>query len=112
MLGIVGSRKYNDYNTIETFIATLNLTITGIVSGGATGVDSLAEQYAKKHNLPLTVFKANWSAEGKAAGPNRNTKIVNECTALVAFPDADSVGTYDTIRKAEKKGIPVFVYKV
>jgi hypothetical protein len=31
---------------------------------------------------------------------------------LIAFPDNESRGTWDSVRKAHKKGIPVTIYKI
>jgi len=77
------------------------LNMTSIVSGGCkSGVDAHAERFAREHDIPITVFPADWSM-GRAAGPIRNTKIVQECAVIVAFWDGKSRGTADTIRKAE-----------
>lgn len=50
------------------------MTIT-IISGGATGVDSLAERYAKENGIDCKVFEAKWNKYGKYdedAGTDRN----------------------------------------
>lgn len=53
-LAIIGSRSLTNIN-IDEEVDKLNPTT--IVSGGAKGIDTLAEDYAKRHNLPLIVFK-------------------------------------------------------
>jgi hypothetical protein len=118
-LGIVGSRNYVDYEAFKTHIEetlkkwNVNVTnISSVVSGGAKGADSLAERWAKDNAIPTTVFKPDWNKLGKKAGILRNTDIVNESTHLVAFPTKDSIGTWDSIRKSTKKGIPTEVIKV
>ncbi len=78
--------------------------ITTVISGGANGVDALAEEYARENNIHLVVHYANWE-NGRSAGPLRNTKIVADSDYLIAFLSDKSKGTLDTIRKAEKKGI-------
>jgi predicted Rossmann fold nucleotide-binding protein DprA/Smf involved in DNA uptake len=59
VLAIVGSRDCKDrervYSEINTWIAA-NGKPSEIVSGGATGVDSLAAAYANEHKIPLVVF--------------------------------------------------------
>lgn len=77
--------------------------ITGIVSGGAAGIDTMAEMFAERYEIEMKVFPANWRVYGRAAGPKRNSSIVDYCDMLVAFPDADSVGTQDSIKKATKE---------
>jgi len=113
-LGIVGSRKFTDeavFNAVvDEWIAT-NGTPTYIISGGCSGADALAVRYAKKHKILYIEHRPDWGL-GKAAGPIRNTKIVADSTHLIAFPDADRKGTLDTIKKANAKKIPVFIYNV
>ena len=72
---IAGSRNFNDYSVVEKemmnyigkFIGKLEIEI---ISGGATGVDTLGERFAHEHNLPLricscrleNVWAIGWSA--------------------------------------------------
>ncbi len=116
VMAIVGSRDFTNYDIIakhvDDIIADNNLTITHIVSGGASGVDSLAKQYANKHNYQLVEYLPDWAAYGKAAGPMRNTLIINAADVCVAFPTANSRGTYDSIKKANAKPIPTWVIVV
>ncbi len=44
-------------------------------------------------------------ANGKAAGPIRNQEMADYADALIAFPGQS--GTYDTIRRATRKGLVV-----
>jgi hypothetical protein len=113
-IAIVGGRDFSDYNAVKTFIlSTIKLNRRDIIcSGGAQGADSLGEQFADEFHLKKLIYKADWNKHGKAAGPLRNTDIVNSSDVVFAFPDPNSRGTYDTIRKAEQKGIPTYVYKV
>lgn len=112
IVGIVGSRDFTNYRALEKFILShLSLSqITGVVSGGARGADTLAEQFADRHNLPVKVYPADWKKFGKAAGIIRNDDIVKDSDVLFAFPLKGSVGTFDSIRKAYKKKIKVYVY--
>lgn len=103
---IVGSRSITDYDLAQ---ALEGLTVTEVISGGAMGVDRLAEEFAQKHKLPLTVFPADWETHGSKAGPLRNKQIVEACEQLVAIWDGSSKGTATTIRMAKKAGKPVRV---
>lgn len=115
-LGIVGSRNYVDYPSfkkhIDCALEIWNIPlkeIDYIVSGGARGADHLAELFAKEYNIATIVFKADWNTLGKKAGILRNTDIVNESTHMIAFPTKESIGTWDSVRKAQKKGIPLII---
>ena len=113
-LAIVGGRDFNDYvkfkEIVKNFIDEYGKP-TKIISGGARGVDTLAEQYAKENNIEMIVFKPDWS-KGKVAGLLRNTDIINACTHVLALPTDKSVGTYDSIKKGENLGKVVMVVKV
>ena len=115
-VAIVGSRSFGDYVFFERKIKeweAVHGVITTVVSGGASGVDWMAEQYAVKNNRQKVIHKPDWDRHGKAAGPIRNSVIVGDgLDYLIAFPGPDSIGTHDTIRKAKEKGIVVFVVDV
>ena len=116
MLAIVGSRKYKDYNFIETKILEWEKEIGKnhtIISGGATGVDSLAEIFAKNQDRKMITFKPDYDTyPSKIAPLMRNTQIIEQAEYLIAFPDRESRGTWDSVRKATKKNIPVKVWKI
>jgi hypothetical protein len=104
-VAIVGSRTFNNY---ELMIDTLDnirksMNIEEIISGGADGADKLAERYAAEYEIPLKVYKPDWSL-GKHAGLLRNTIIVDSCDIVIAFWDGKSTGTRDSIVKAKKMG--------
>lgn len=103
-LAIVGSRNFNNYKVLEETLSTFEEPITEIISGGATGADALAEEWAKKNDIPITIHKAEWSKYGRAAGPKRNKKIIEACDACVAFWDGKSKGTKNSIELSKKAG--------
>ena len=77
-----------------------------IVSGGAVGVDSCAAEYARSHDLKLTVFLPQYERYGRAAPIVRNREIVDYADKIIAFWNGRSKGTLSVIRYAEKKGKP------
>jgi hypothetical protein len=114
-LAIVGSRYYNDKKALADVV---NVWIAAhgapehIVTGDASGADALARDYATQHGIKLIVHKADWAQNGRAAGPIRNGLIVKDCTAMIAFPLADSKGTQDSITKAKRAGIEPMIVEV
>lgn len=124
-IAIVGSRKFNDLSfvmkkfmevwqevTRENPDLKLNDEHLTIISGGASGVDSCAQEIAKALGLPIKIHYPNWKLHGKAAGPIRNEKIIEEADVVIAFPGKDSKGTWDAINRARRKGKRLFVFKV
>jgi hypothetical protein len=81
-----------------------------IVQGGAIGADFLGKRYAEQYNIPCEEFKAEWKKYGRAAGPIRNSAmletLVPGADVVVAFPGGR--GTNDTVTKALKLGIRVW----
>ena len=114
-LAIVGWRKFNDFNIfcrkIEETLHLWNVepkSIEVIISGGATGTDTLAERWAKSNEIFTKIFLPDWKQHGKAAGPIRNSLIIDESTHVIAFLSKESRGTYDSIKKA-KQGNKILV---
>lgn len=106
---ISGSRTINDYQLLEAAIAESGWVPTEIIAGGSSGVDKLAEQYAERHGLKLTVIRPNWALHKRGAGLRRNEDMVNACDVLVAVWDGNSPGTAHAVKYARKKGRPVVV---
>ncbi len=109
---IAGSRDIKDRQLLRLAIEKSGFDITEVVSGGAAGVDSLGEQWAREHGITLTKFPADWSSYGKAAGPIRNEKMaayVGKEGALLALWDGKSKGTKNMIDNAEKHGLKFII---
>lgn len=108
-LAIVGGRTFNDYEKFKAIVKEYieeYETPETIISGGAEGVDTMAEWYAREYHIPLVVLKPNWYPEGKynhRAGLDRNTDIIDAATHVLALPTVISRGTHDSIRKAQEK---------
>lgn len=116
ILAIVGSRDFTDYRIFCKFLQQ-TLTKWGaspekVISGGARGADTLAKKWAAERGLPIVEHFPEWDNLGKAAGPIRNRKIVNDATHLIAFPSRTGSGTQNSIELAHKKGIPVEILYV
>lgn len=107
-IAIVGSRNFNNYSFLAD---ALNLFYIPdeIISGGAKGADTLADNYAENNGIKFTVFKADWNKYGKSAGFIRNRSIVNAADMIIAFWDGKSRGTKDTIDKAATLKKPTFI---
>jgi hypothetical protein len=113
ILAIVGYRHFHDYDFVKSKLEGLSLPpLKKVISGGASGVDRLAELWATEHGVTFKEYPANWQEYGRKAGPIRNTIISKECHILVAFPSKYSRGTYDVIGKARRNKKVVYVFEV
>lgn len=71
------------------------------------GADVWADEWAEDRGVKAWKFPADWMLLGKAAGPRRNQKMLNEGKPdlVVAFPGGK--GTADMVRKARVAGVEV-----
>jgi hypothetical protein len=105
---VCGGRDYDDWTHV---CATLNgLDITALAEGGASGADDLAAQWCSL--MPDVVhhrYNADWSRDGRAAGPIRNALMLSDFKPelVVAFPGGR--GTADMVKRAVAAGVKVVV---
>jgi predicted Rossmann fold nucleotide-binding protein DprA/Smf involved in DNA uptake len=87
-----------------------------VITGGAAGVDTSAEDAARARRLtrivcePLIVGESGTEAY-RAALLDRNKLIATKCTRMVAFHDGTSRGTLHAIGCAERLGKQVLVIR-
>lgn len=102
-IAVVGSRTIQDAQAVERVLDKI-LELNGpfvLVSGGADGADGIAETWARKKGLDTIVHPADWDQHGPKAGMVRNSQIINDADAVIAFWDGVSAGTLDSVRKAK-----------
>ena len=109
---IAGGRDVTDYSYVLDAVNESKFDITTVVSGGASGVDSLGERYAKENKIKLEIFPADWNKHGKAAGPIRNREMANTADALIAIWDGISRGTKNMIETAQNKKLTVYIKRI
>lgn len=109
---VAGSRDFKDYKLLKR---KLDIILKNhqdkniiIVSGMASGADTLAIKYAKSKGYKVAKFPVDWSF-GKEAGFLRNIQMIEYADACILFWDGISRGTMHTKKLAEKKGIPLRV---
>jgi len=124
---IAGCRWIENYDIVCQAIEESGFEITEVVSGTANGVDTLGENWANAHDIPIKCFPANWknikvqgavirtNKYGKynaAAGHIRNEQMAEYGDALIAIWDGKSRGTASMIELARKYGLKVYVFLV
>ncbi len=97
---IVGSRSIKEYELQGKIPEEVDL----IISGGAKGIDTLAEQYADAHGIEKLIIRPQYDRFGRAAPIKRNEEMVGLCDAVLAIWDGESRGTRYTLDYARKKG--------
>lgn len=107
-VAIVGSRNVKNIN-FKKFLSYIPKNCTHIISGGAVGIDFMAEVAANYLETKLTVIKPDYKTFGRKAPLVRNGQIVKQSDYVVAFWDMKSHGTAHTIKLCQSFEIP---YKI
>lgn len=119
-LAIIGSRSFNNYDLFEkTIFKNYKIeNIKEIISGGVEGTDSLAEQFAIKYSIPMSIFIPDWDLYGEYgeygdyAVYMRNILIIDSSDEVIAFWDGISKGTKHSIELANKAKKKLMIVKV
>jgi len=112
-IAVVGSRAYPHEHLVRAMVAAANRKYGDdliIVSGGAPGVDTWAEETARGLEVATLIFPARWGVHGRPAGMRRNPLIVGAADTIVAFWDEQSGGTASSMDLALSSGKKVIVY--
>lgn len=107
---VCGGRDYRDRNALFHALDRLHAKrgIGFLIVGGTSGADYLAWQWADERNVPCGVYNADWKEHGRAAGPIRNQRMLDDGKpdGVVAFPGGN--GTADMIVRAKGAGLTVW----
>lgn len=100
---VVGSRSITSFD-LSQYIQS---DVDTIISGGADGIDSLAEHYADLHCISKYILRPQYNIYGRAAPLKRNEQMVDMADAVLAIWDGDSKGVQYTLRYIKKVGKPL-----
>jgi hypothetical protein len=106
---VCGGRTFDDWYGLCRYLDAMHKAtpIGLLIHGAAPGADTLAETWAGSRGVPTRRFIAYWHADGKAAGPMRNRRMLLEGkpNLIVAFPGKK--GTSDMMQQAREAGVRV-----
>jgi hypothetical protein len=102
---VCGGRAYDDEQAVFRTLDWLDPRV--IAQGGASGADQLAALWCHERGRDCATYEALWAVCGRAAGPLRNQRMLDQFhpDAVVAFPGGR--GTDDMVRRAVAAGLPV-----
>ena len=106
---VCGGRDFADRAMVDSWLDFLHyqVQIDVLIHGNASGADSLAAQWAERHQVKVEPFPADWERHGRAAGPIRNERMIRygKPDLVLAFPGGR--GTANMIDNAHAAGISV-----
>lgn len=110
-VAVIGSRTFKPLDRVKKYLMENLSEQDTIITGGASGVDTIAMEVARLKGLRLIVYYPAWQVHGKKAGLLRNYAIVSDADEVWAFWDGKSRGTLHTIGVAQgnKKKYTVWV---
>ena len=107
-IAVIGSRTITNAAALAEMLEPYAERVTQVISGGAAGVDTLADHWAKQHGKPLTVIRPDYRRyKGRLAPIMRNREIVRRADAVFILWDGQSKGTASTKREAQRQGKPI-----
>ncbi len=107
-LMIAGSRSITSLD-LSPYISK---EVDTIISGGAHGIDTLAEQYADLHRLSKYILRPRYDLYGRCAPLKRNEQMVDLADSILIIWDGRSKGTMYTLKYAKSQNKPITVVKV
>jgi predicted Rossmann-fold nucleotide-binding protein len=106
---VCGGRAFDDRDAVFRTLDEINAAdrITLLINGGAPGADDLSSRWARTRSVAVHIEPADWKKHGRAAGPIRNRRMLDEQRPdlVVAFPGG--AGTNNMIALALKAGVQV-----
>lgn len=109
---VCGGRSYPDHQRVFMRLDEVHGSPTwgpigSICQGGAPGVDHFAYNWAIQRGVSASTFEADWETHGRAAGPIRNRRMLDEFKPdlVIAFPGGP--GTENMCKQARTRKITI-----
>ncbi len=104
-VAVIGSRSCAGFS-VSQMIPFLPTGCSEIVSGGAVGIDSIAQAAAHVLDVPIKIFLPKFEIYGKSAPLRRNLEIIEYSDLVLAFWDMRSNGTKQVIAECIRRRKP------
>ena len=111
-IAVVGNRIGWTYQEIEKILIKEYVYKSDvIITGGAEGVDTFAQEFGKKHGNRILIIYPDPTKPSPQRYYERNKKIALECDCMIAFNKGNNPrsGSFNAINQAKKFKKDVFV---
>jgi hypothetical protein len=107
---VCGGRDYANRDRVYAALDRVHAKrgVTCVIDGAARGADTLAHNWAVERGIANERYPANWSRDGKAAGPIRNARMLLESSPDAAVAFGGGLGTADMVRRVKAARLPVW----
>ena len=112
---VCGGRQYMDqakvFETLDGIHAELRPRTLRVIEGGCRGADALARKWALwqpiERFVSWSAYDADWHKHGKAAGPIRNQRMLDDGKPDLVIAFGGGHGTHDMLKRARKAGVKI-----
>jgi len=109
---VCGGRDFTDtayaYRVLDKLHSRMGFDV--VIEGDARGADRIAGYWARRSRITNLKFRADWARDGKAAGPIRNQRMLDEGKPDLVIAFGGGRGTADMLRRATEAGLDVVQY--
>lgn len=113
---VCGSRRWWSHARVTlALLKVWSPRFAALWHGAARGPDLFADAFARRCEIPVRAWLADWDRYGQAAGVRRSAEMIaaappgSVCVAFVLGRLADSRGTAHTVRLALRRGLRCLV---
>lgn len=116
IVAVTGGRHFGDVRLVWKALDELHASV-GIaqlidgasddVTGPYVGADYWSHQWAMAHDIPTVRVHAEWKKHGRAAGPIRNQKILDDWSPAYLVTFSGGRGTADMTERAKRAGLRI-----
>jgi YspA, cpYpsA-related SLOG family len=106
---VCGGRDFSDWDLLRKTLDAMHAKkpFDRVAHGAAPGADALADSWARLRRIKIERYYALWKTHGKAAGPIRNQKMLEEERPDLVIAFSGGRGTADMVRRARAAGVKV-----
>ena len=106
---VTGGRDFQDSGQVARALSAVHRKhgITLLIQGGADGADRLCAEWGWDNGIPVGTYNADWRTHGKAAGPMRNQRMIDDGKPDAAVAFKGGRGTADMVGRIRAAAIPV-----
>ncbi len=101
---VCGGRTFRDWPLLSAKLDAIHAEtpLDRVATGAAPGADTLADTWARSRGIRVERYYALWQTHGKAAGPIRNQKMLNDeqPDMVIAFPGGPGTANMVALAKA------------